>query len=59
MSFKDLQPKTKQMVIVAVTLVTLFLIIAAALTGNLDLLLNLVGGAIDPLVDANENLLPR
>ena len=44
MSFKDFEPKTKQMIIGAIVVMTL--IIAAAITNNLDILLGIVGGIV-------------
>jgi hypothetical protein len=44
MAFKDLQPKTKQMMVVAGAIVVSILILAAAVTGSMDTLLNILGG---------------
>lgn len=45
MSFKNLEPRTKQILIGAVVAITL--IIAAAITNNINLLLTILGGIVE------------
>lgn len=44
MSFKDMKPQTKQIMIIAGAVVVVSLIIAAAVTGSMETLLGLLGG---------------
>ena len=50
-NLKDLQPRTKQILIIAAsiagTLILTSLIVAAALTGSMDALLSIVGGIVE------------